>query len=116
MGNNTIRWIISMKNKIFVNQLGYLTNGYKTAVYAASSGDGFSVCSAESGKAVFKGRLSEAFYDPIAGENVRTATFSELTDEGVYYLKIGTRRSPKFKICAEPYRALKNTLLKRNCS
>lgn len=101
-----------MKNKILVNQLGYLTTGYKTAVYAASSGDSFSVCSAESNKTVFKGHMSEVMYDPIAGENVRRLDFSELTDEGIYYLKIGTRRSPKFEICGEPYRDLKNALLK----
>ena len=100
----------AMKNKIFINQSGYYADGYKTAVCALSSKT-FTICS-ENGSEIRSGELSAPISDPLSGDTVKTADFSDLRTCGRYYIKAGTKRSAIFEIKSGPYTELKKKLLK----
>ena len=71
---------------IRVNQVGYLPEAVKTAVFADLESGSFSVVDAISGETVLEGSLSSPTENPYAGEVDRVADFSELKKEGTYYL------------------------------
>ena len=99
----------AMKNKIFIIQSGYYADGYKTAVCALSS-KAFTICS-ENGSEIRSGELSAPISDPLSGDTVKTADFSDLRTCGRYYIKAGTKRSAIFEIKSGPYTELKKKLL-----
>lgn len=75
---------------IVTNQVGYRTHAVKTAVFTDADGEStFSVVNADTGKTVYTGSLGTEIYSSFAEEKVRTGDFSEVTQEGNYYITCG---------------------------
>ncbi len=90
-----------MENKIkapdiYVNQAGYITNSGKTAVIPFEAGD-FTIETAE-GTAVYSGKTVHFGLDEASGDDVYTADFSAVTEQGRYRIKAGGRYSAYFEI------------------
>ena len=92
---------------IRLNQVGYLPDAVKTAVFADLEAESFSVVEADSGKTVLEGTLSAPTENTYAGETDRVADFSALTADGVYKLvtQDGTE-SPAFTVSGQVYDSL----------
>jgi endoglucanase len=104
-----------MKNKIYVNQIGYSLYGIKKAVYTDSAGsfhDSFSLVDAVSDKTMMTGKLTPEQYDENAGDTVSAADFTSFALPGEYYIRVGNVRSFTFVIAERPYTNLKKMLLK----
>lgn len=100
-----------MRQKIYINQLGYLYNKDKKAMYVGSF-DSFSVVNALTQKVLYSGTLSKPVHDNSSDESVRIADFSSFNIPGKYYIKIGMKKSYAFRISDNPYALLKSVLLK----
>lgn len=100
-----------MNKKIILNQIGYISNQKKTAVYAGSA-DSFQIVNAKNGKAMFSGFLKNPVYDKASGDTVSLIDFSTFNVCGKYYIRIGLKKSLPFVISDKPYSEVKKGLLK----
>ncbi len=99
-----------IRNKIHINQLGYVSSLKKEAAVIGGRGS-FEIINAITNKTMFVGKLSKSTFDKASGENVSIADFSMFELNGRYYLKKGLRRSKPFVISNRPYCNIKNALL-----
>ncbi len=99
------------KNKqeayIRINQLGYTPKGIKVVVLGMKSSQKigeFELVDARSNKTVFNGDAGEAFgaYGPFQ-ESYRLR-FSQFTDTGTFYIRVGKSRSQAFRIASDVYK------------
>ncbi|WP_436910878.1 glycoside hydrolase family 9 protein [Halosimplex marinum] len=74
--------------RVHVDQVGYLPSAPKRAV-AAVDAERFTVLEVGDGTVTLSGDLSEPVEDPDAGETVRRADFSALSDPGEYRVAVG---------------------------
>ncbi|HLI92705.1 MAG TPA: glycoside hydrolase family 9 protein [Puia sp.] len=91
---------------IRVNELGYPSSAVKVAVLASKTtiySGHFELIDAATGKTVFKAAASHSFgpYGPFA--DTRRLDFSAWRNEGTYYLRSGSARSPVFRIAKDVY-------------
>ncbi len=94
--------IIGFDRRIFVNQAGYRPEQKKKAVITVPA-EMFRVID-ESGKVHFEGKTVNFGLDENSGDNVRTADFSALTEEGRYIIETDSgERSLYFDIGADCY-------------
>ncbi|MBQ3161334.1 MAG: glycoside hydrolase family 9 protein [Oscillospiraceae bacterium] len=100
-----------MNRKIFVNQIGYISNQVKTAVYTGTA-DSFQIVNAKTGRTMFSGLLRTTVYDKASGDTVSLIDFSTFNMCGKYYIKIGLKKSAPFVISDNPYSGVKKGLLK----
>lgn len=101
--------------KIKVNQLGFRVHSEKYALVSGyyeelscAAGTSFQLISAESGKAVYDGKLVlvEGYDAEYSGETVYKADFSNFTEKGEYYISVdapGIENSYKFKVGGNIY-------------
>jgi endoglucanase len=106
--------IVALQNKpepetawIRINQLGYLPNGTKVAVWCSKGKKGISnweLVDAATNKVVFKGTAGKNFgaYGPF--KETHRLNFSAYKKPGTYYLKSGVTKSPTFKIADDVYK------------
>ncbi|QMU28657.1 glycoside hydrolase family 9 protein [Adhaeribacter radiodurans] len=92
---------------IRINQLGYLPEGVKVAVWCSKQNQEikeFELVNARTNKVVYRGAAGKAFgaYGPFT-QTYRLA-FTSFTKSGRYYLRVNQARSPEFKINKEVYR------------
>jgi endoglucanase len=93
---------------IRINQLGYVPAGIKVAVWGAkesgASPQEFELVESGSEKVVLKKATGEDFgnYGPFA--QTYRLSFSEFNTPGTYYVRVGTVKSPPFKIDSEVYK------------
>jgi endoglucanase len=92
---------------IRINQLGYLPNGTKVAVWCSKGEKGISnweLIDATSNKAVYKGTAGKNFgaYGPF--HQTHRLNFSAFKKTGKYYLKTGSTTSPVFTIGEDVYK------------
>lgn len=89
---------------IRLNQVGYLPDAPKTAVFAGVDAERFTIEDLSTGEIVFEGSLSAPAENPYAGETNRIADFSALTRPGQYLLNgsDGTV-SPGFSVGSQVY-------------
>ncbi len=87
---------------IQVNQIGYLSDGYKSAV-VVGPGEQFMLVSESTQELVYHGKLSEPAYWEASGETVRIAEFSSFTTPGNYHLQVGDQTSYSFEISNNVY-------------
>lgn len=99
-----------MKNRITVNNLGYMTGIPKYAVCKVSV-NVFYLVDASNGASVYAGRLSRSFFDRESGETIRFADFSDFNTPGVYFIRAGFRRSENFEISDSPYKDIRGEIL-----
>lgn len=98
---------------IYCDQVGYRPADRKTAVTTA--GGRFSILrvQGETAHTVFEGAALDRGTDSASGDHVYTADFSEVTQEGVYYVQNGAgETSHRFRIGQDVYRALQRDLTK----
>lgn len=88
-------------DKIFVNQMGYLTDDVKTAVMAFPC-DSVKVVN-ENGDTVFEASCEHFGFDRCSGDDVYTADFSKLKESGTYRITAGGKCSDSFKIGERVY-------------
>ncbi len=100
-----------MNKKIILNQIGYISNQRKTAVYTGTA-DSFQIISVKTGKIMFSGLLRSTVYDKPSGDTVSLIDFSTFNVYGKYYIKIGLKKSCPFVISDNPYSNVKKGLLK----
>lgn len=92
-----------MSNAIFINQIGYLTNGFKagyvseTTAQSAGKSAAFEIKSLDN-QVVYTGTLSAPKEDRIAGAPYCCADFSDFTQPGQYTLWVGCNSSYVFTI------------------
>jgi endoglucanase len=98
---------------VAINQVGYPPGAAKWAVLPAGAGDEFRLVRAGSNEVVLRGRASAARPWMPAGQSVRLADFSALTDVGEYELRVdGAPASPRIRISADANAALAAASLK----
>ncbi len=98
---------------IKVNQVGFLPDAPKYALvsfypelYDIKDGDAFAVCDAQSGEAVYEGKLQllSEFDERDSGEKVLKAEFSDFSEQGTYYIAVdGLADSVRFSIAPNVY-------------
>ena len=96
-----------------VNQLGYLPDSFKTAVFSNDPGNYFTVFRADDDTPVYHGIIGNLRDDKRYGEFNYIGDFSDLKEEGVYYLmsETGVGSFP-FTISSDPYRSLYKDVLR----
>lgn len=96
---------------IYINQSGYLTDGTKRAVIL-NPADKFDILDS-SCKSVFSGSVNYFGFDECSGDEVYTADFSELAEEGTFTLHTDSGEISKpFEISAAAYSKLFNDVSK----
>ncbi len=99
---------------IRINQLGYLPNSIKVAVFLSSEKmeyRTFTVHHALSGEIVFSGKTEKKEAEGWGMKTAYRLNFSELKKEGGYYVILGKIRSPDFRINADVYEGTADFIL-----
>ncbi len=88
--------------QIRLNQIGFYPDGPKQAIVTATTATGaFDVIRDSDGATVFSGTLGGAEWWDKSGETVRAATFSSVTEPGMYRLRVaGVGDSYSFEVKA----------------
>ena len=106
---------MAQEKNIFINQIGYLPKDKKIAFLTESAGNqncSFELCELNSKKVVFSGNIraknddNSKFLDSTVGEEIFTADFSEFSQEGQFFIKIGEQESFPFEIKPQVYNNL----------
>ncbi|PSR52738.1 glycoside hydrolase [Adhaeribacter arboris] len=92
---------------IRINQLGYLPEGVKVAVWCSKQNqeiNEFELVNARTNKVVYRGAAGKAFgaYGPFS--QTYRLSFSDFNKTGRYYLRVNQARSPAFKINKDVYK------------
>ena len=87
--------------RIMVNQVGYLPDGKKTAVLPFKA-ESFSIENT-GGEVVFSGTVTHFGMDPLSGDDVYVADFTELDSVGTYRIVCGDNVSAAFDIAPDVY-------------
>ncbi|MEZ5103758.1 MAG: glycoside hydrolase family 9 protein [Draconibacterium sp.] len=109
-----INSVIYAVDVIRINQLGYLPNSVKVAVFLSSEEKEisiFTVCSSLSNKVVFTGKPEKKKANDWGMKTALRLNFSEVNMEGDYYIKVGETRSPAFRINANVYEGTADFIL-----
>lgn len=110
----------AQEKNIFINQIGYLLTDKKIAFLTESAGKQngtFELCELNSKKVVFSGKIraknddGSKFIDSNVGEEIFIADFSEFSNEGQFFIKIGEQESFPFEIKPHVYKKLYYSLL-----
>ncbi|MGV3589405.1 MAG: glycoside hydrolase family 9 protein [Adhaeribacter sp.] len=92
---------------IRINQMGYLPNAVKVAVWVSKEGENpgkpFVLRDAKTGKVVFRKGKTQKFGAYAAFKTSARFDFSAFTQEGEYFLQSGSTKSPVFRINAAVY-------------
>ncbi|HEY2408806.1 MAG TPA: glycoside hydrolase family 9 protein [Polyangiaceae bacterium] len=95
--------------KVRLNSVGYLPGRAKWATFPGSSGD-FQVLGAD-GSMALSGTARGPQIDADTRENLWEADFSSLSTPGTFHIVAGGSRSPDFKVAADLYDGVLNTLM-----
>ena len=98
---------------IYCDQTGYLPHSVKTAVM--TEGKTFDVIRLEgaSERTVLSGAVRDAGSDAASGDHVYVADFSDICEDGVYYIRSDAgAQSHRFRIGRDVYRALQADMIK----
>ncbi len=98
---------------IYCDQTGYLPHSVKTAVM--TEGKTFDVIRLEgaSERTVLSGAVRDAGPDAASGDHVYVADFSDICEDGVYYIRSDAgAQSHRFRIGRDVYRALQADMIK----
>ncbi|QIA07887.1 glycoside hydrolase family 9 protein [Draconibacterium halophilum] len=100
---------------IRVNQLGYLPQSVKVAVFLSSEAQDageFQVLEALTGKPVYEAEVKHSNGSDWGMKTAFRLDFSAVTKSGGYYLKLGETHSPAFQIATDVYNGTADFLLK----
>ena len=99
---------------IRINQLGYLPQSVKVAVFMSEEGtnvENYSLIDAFTGKVVRTFNTTKATGKMGGMKSTYRLNFSDFTEPGTYYLKAGKAVSPRFPINAQVYNGTADYLL-----
>ncbi|MDO8928670.1 MAG: glycoside hydrolase family 9 protein [Bacteroidota bacterium] len=105
---------ISAAGVIRINQLGYLPNSVKVAVFISDQNDepsSFQLFETLSGKMVFEGKTEAADAAMWGQKSAFRLNFSDFSKSGGYYLKAGNAVSPSFRIDVDVYKGTADFVL-----
>lgn len=94
-----------------LNQLGYRPEDIKAARVVDASGS-FSVLSHPGGEVVYEAELDPPAKDPVSGDTIARALFSELRRPGTYVLRTSAGCSHPFRIAGDVYHDILDASLK----
>ncbi len=97
-----------------VNSVGYLPADIKVAVFIStenSQADDFNVCDAVTGEVVYTGNTRSVSGKKWGMASAFRLNFSELKQEGGYYIECDGAKSPNFRIGADVYDGLADYML-----
>lgn len=107
--------IVFAQQWIRVNQVGYLPDDKKVAVFISTQevdGGEFVVCDAVTNHIVYKSKAKRAADAAKWGmKSAFRLDFSDISEEGGYYISFEDAKSPVFKISADAYDGLADYLL-----
>jgi len=103
-----------LSNKLIkINQVGYLPNHTKIALVPTTNATRFEVINVVSGEVAMDGDLSASQKWSLAGNSVRIADFSAITEAGEYIIRVaGFPDSKRVNISSDAYLALHDGALK----
>ncbi len=99
---------------IRINQLGYLPQSIKVAVYLSDEKEDlqtFQLYESLSGKPVFEGKVELADAAMWGMKTAFRLNFSEYKTDGGYYLQLGKTKSPSFRISNDVYKGTADFIL-----
>jgi len=99
---------------IRINQLGYLPESVKVAVFISTKPEAlnsFSLCDAITGKVVYKADADEYSGKEWGMQSAARLNFSEYEKPGGYYLSLNGYISPVFRISADVYKGSADFIL-----
>ncbi len=99
---------------IRINQLGYLPNSVKVAVFLSSEENRistFTVHDSFSDEVIFTGKTEPKDAGDWGMKTAYRLNFSKLVSEGGYYIKVGKTRSPNIRINADVYNGTADFIL-----
>ncbi len=105
---------ISASGVIRINQLGYLPQSVKVAVYFSEETEGitsFQLFESLSGKLVFEGKPETADAAVWGQQSAYRLNFTDFRQNGGYYLKAGNAVSPSFRISPDIYKGTADFIL-----
>jgi endoglucanase len=106
---------LSGQGWIRINQLGYLPESVKVAVYISNQsgepGD-FALCDAITDKVIFKGKALLFSGENWGMKSAARLDFSKVESVGGYYLTINGTKSGAFRISADVYKGTSDYILK----
>jgi peptidoglycan/xylan/chitin deacetylase (PgdA/CDA1 family) len=107
--------VLPAQGWIRINQLGYLPESVKVAVYISNQSEklsDFALCDAISDKVIFKGKALTFSGEDWGMKSVAKLDFSQVVSAGGYYLMINGTRSDPFKISADVYKGTSDYILR----
>lgn len=110
-----ITMIFSQNSWIHINQLGYLNNSIKNAVFVSKENvavKSFDVCDALTNRVVKTYKNVKSFGQYGAFTSTYRLDFSEMSAPGSYYIRTGDVKSPAFRIGNDVYNGTADFILK----
>jgi endoglucanase len=107
--------MFSQSSWIRINQLGYLEQSIKNAVFVSKENPevkSFTIHDAETNKEVWSSKQIKEFGNYGAFENSFRLNFSSFETEGKYYIKVNDVKSPPFRINNSVYDGTADYILK----
>jgi hypothetical protein len=101
-----ISFQVAAMEVIRINQMGYLPNAVKVAVYLSDENKGvktFQLFETLSGKQVFEGKTEVASAEIWGQKTALRLNFSSVKQTGGFYIKLGKCVSPSFRIGGDVY-------------
>lgn len=112
-GKRMIRFGLEEEMSIYCNQVGYLPEGRKTAVMTEEGRFKVIKVQGNTDEPVYEGTARDMGIDKASGDHVHIADFSEIRQDGVYYVQSGTgEKSHPFRIGRDVYRTLQRDMTK----
>ncbi|HEY3373182.1 MAG TPA: glycoside hydrolase family 9 protein [Prolixibacteraceae bacterium] len=99
---------------IRINQMGYLPNSIKVAVYLSNESESastFQLVETLSGKLVYEGKTEIATAEIWGQKTAFRLNFSSFKQTGAYYIKVGPCVSPSFRIDDDVYKGTADFIL-----
>ncbi|MCX6152076.1 MAG: glycoside hydrolase family 9 protein [Ignavibacteriales bacterium] len=112
---STLSSLYPQKSWIRINQLGYTPKAIKVAVLVTKEDYtpvSFQVCNANTNQIVYSSGNIKSFGKFASFEKGHRLDFSDITEEGSYYIKVERLKSPVFRIANDVYKGTADFLLK----
>ncbi len=112
---STLAFPVSAQGWIRINQLGYLPESVKIAVYISSQPSkisDFLLCDAITDKVIYKGMALQFTGEEWGMKSAARLDFTEVKSPGGYYLLINGIRSDPFRIAADVYKGTSDYILR----
>ena len=108
---DTVKTEVSEDEVVMLNQLGHRPKDQKLVVVRTNVETEFSVINAATGSSIYDGQLMDLAAGSFFAGEYKVGTFTNITDEGNYYISCGIGDSGTFRISEDVYGKLYQDLL-----